>query len=289
MIQDIFPKKFDNSFRFSSPKKDDRIMCFFGDDNGSKGELLYSFYDEEKCELEYPSALEMGLDGTGPKDIIYLFSVDDTGYFMPSDIKNTDVPERYRGYGLRELRVLKLTDNSGVFIAYCAYHLYKWYESSRFCGVCGSRTHRDTKERALVCPDCSHRVYPRLNPAVIVGVKKNDSLLITRYRTGFAHNALIAGFTEFGETLEETVSREVMEETGLRVKNIRYYKSQPWGLAMDILAGFFCEAEGDDDIKMDEGELKYASFVRREDIELQPYDLSLTNEMMRIFKEGIER
>ena len=104
--------------------------------------------------------------------------------------------------------------------------------------------------------------------------------------TGFAHNALVAGFTEIGETLEETVHREVMEETGLKVKNIRYYKSQPWGLANDILMGFFCDVDGDDPIKMDEEELKMACFTEREDIVLQPDDASLTGEMMKVFKEN---
>ena len=111
-------------------------------------------------------------------------------------------------------------------------------------------------------------------------------MLITKYRSGNSYSALVAGFTEIGETLEETVAREVMEETGVTVKNIRYYKSQPWGMAQDILTGFFCEAEGDAAIHMDENELKYAEWVKREDIVLQPNKMSLTNEMMTIFKEG---
>ena len=110
--------------------------------------------------------------------------------------------------------------------------------------------------------------------------------MITKYRNGYSHNALVAGFSEIGETLEETVAREVMEEAGVSVKNIRYYKAQPWGMAQDLLAGFFCEADGDGEIHMDEKELKYADWVKREDIELQPNNLSLTNEMMRVFKEN---
>ena len=125
-------------------------------------------------------------------------------------------------------------------------------------------------------------------PAVSVGVINGNRLLITRYRTGFAHNALIAGFTEIGETAEQTVAREVMEEAGIRVKNLRYYKSQPWGIANDLLLGYYCEVDGDDTIHMDEGELKYAQWVAREDIQLQPDDFSLTNEMMTRFKEGKE-
>ena len=125
-------------------------------------------------------------------------------------------------------------------------------------------------------------------PAVIVGViqREKDQILLTKYKTGISYYALVAGFTEIGETLEETVAREVLEETGLHVKNIRYYKSQPWGIANDILAGFFCEAEGDATIRMDASELKLAQWVNRKDVPLQPDDASLTNEMMQIFRDG---
>ena len=123
---------------------------------------------------------------------------------------------------------------------------------------------------------------------MIVGVINGDSLLITRYRNGYGHNALVAGFTEIGETLEQTVEREVMEEAGIHVKNIRYYKSQPWGMAQDLLAGFYCEVDGESEIRMDENELKYAEWVARDEIILQPNKLSLTNEMMTVFKEGKE-
>ena len=77
-----------------------------------------------------------------------------------------------------------------------------------------------------------------------------------------------------------------MEEVGLKVKNITYYKSQPWGVADDILAGFYCEVDGSIDIHRDEEELSVAEWKTREEVELQPDDLSLTNEMMKMFKEG---
>ncbi len=143
-----------------------------------------------------------------------------------------------------------------------------------------------TKERAMVCPECHNTVYPRIMPAVIVGVINGDKLLLTKYRTGFKYNALIAGFTEIGETVEETVKREVMEEAGIKVNNIRYYKSQPWGSANDILLGFFCDVKGNDEISMDTNELKYADWVQRDEIILQPGEFSLTNEMMKLFKEN---
>ena len=75
---------------------------------------------------------------------------------------------------------------------------------------------------------------------------------------------------------------------GLKVKNIRYYKSQPWGIAADILTGFFCDVDGDDTIRIDENELKFAEWVTRDQIEPQTLDYSLTGEMMMLFKEGKE-
>jgi NAD+ diphosphatase len=144
----------------------------------------------------------------------------------------------------------------------------------------------DQEERAVVCPHCHHIVYPKIVPAVIVGVINGEEILLTRYAKGFAHNALIAGFTEIGETLEECVQREVYEEVGLKVKNIRYYKSQPWGFVDDLLVGFYCEVDGDPTIDLDTSELKSGIWTKREDIVLQPDELSLTNEMMKMFKES---
>lgn len=138
----------------------------------------------------------------------------------------------------------------------------------------------------MYCPNCNNTIYPKIMPAVIVGVTNGDKILLTKYKTGYNHNALIAGFIEIGETFEETVAREVLEEAGVHVKNIRYYKSQPWGIAADILAGFYCDVDGDDTITMDGSELKYADWVYRDDIVLQPDESSLTNEMMRRFKEN---
>ena len=89
------------------------------------------------------------------------------------------------------------------------------------------------------------------------------------------------------EKLWKKLYREVLEETGLRVKNIRYYKSQPWGIVDDILAGFYCDVDGETNIHMDESELKLAEWKTREELELQPDDFSLTNEMMLMFKNGI--
>ncbi len=96
----------------------------------------------------------------------------------------------------------------------------------------------------------------------------------------------MAGFCEVGETIEETVKREVMEEVGLKVKNITYFKSQPWSFSDTLLMGFFCELDGDGTISIDQEELSMAEWFEREDMPVKEEDLSLTNAMMMAFKEG---
>ena len=272
MIQDIAPSRLINRFEHLAPSADSAVLCF--QDNA-----LLIAYDEKRHSLCFP------LYSDYPERVspVYLFKLDDRPFFLIPD--KAPVPVGFAFHSMQEIRSLPLNGNADIFAVYSAYHLYKWYKANRFCGACGERTQHDTVERALYCPACGNKVYPRINPAVIIGVTNGNQLLLTKYRTGFAHNALVAGFTEFGETLEETVAREVMEEVGLRVKNIRYYKSQPWGIADDILAGFYCEAEEGQEIRLDTDELRSAVWQTPEEITGQPDNLSLTNEMMIYFKE----
>jgi len=271
MIQDIFPSRLDNSYAPYDMRDSDSLFFF-----DASGKVLLGGDDGQ---IELPSCAE-----ARGRRTVYLFSIDDRRYFLAADCCD------YARDGFRYLTIREARDlfqcNKEIFAVFTAWHLWRWYSDNRYCGRCACELEFDAKERALRCPKCGNIIYPRINPAVIVGVTKGDSLLITRYRNGYSHNALVAGFTEIGETLEQTVEREVMEETGIKVCNIRYYKSQPWGMAQDILTGFFCEAVGDDDIRMDENELRYAQWVPRAEIVLQPNNLSLTNEMMSMFKEG---
>ena len=270
MIQDIEPRALYNHYDPEiTAREADTVLMIRG------SEIMTDITDG----LSFPKVRDLA-DKSGLR---YLFSVDEERYFLAP---NGEVNGNYAYRDLRALREKDAEPQHRMFAAYTGKHLADWYRDTRFCGRCGAKTVHSATERAMTCPACGYTAYPRIMPAVIVGVKNGSRLLLTRYRTGFAHNALIAGFTEIGETLEQTAAREVMEEAGVRVKNITYYKSQPWGTANDILAGFYCEVDGDDTIRMDEGELKYAEWVEREDIVLQPNDYSLTNEMMKRFRDG---
>ena len=143
-------------------------------------------------------------------------------------------------------------------------------------------------ERALICMECGVTEYPKISPVVIVGVLNNDKLLLTKAASGGYRNyALVAGYVEIGETLEEAVRREVMEETGLRLKNIRYYKSQPWAFSSSILAGFFADLDGSDTVTLDKRELSEAVWLSPADIPSGESSFSLTWDMIETFRCGL--
>lgn len=273
MIQDIYPHKLDNQYRPEAKPVDESFIIVMKDGILAKttgGETPYPRYSEMK----------------NLQKVNYLFSIDDDMYFYAED-DEIEVPEGYEYSKIRALRADKSIPKVQIFAAFTAKHIINWYQHNKYCGCCGKLTGRSESERAVTC-ECGNTVYPRIMPAVIVGVTNGDQLLMTKYKRGISYYALVAGFTEIGETLEECVAREVMEETGIKVKNIRYYKSQPWGVADDLLAGFYCDVDGDTTITRDDVELAVAEWVKREDIELQPDQYSLTNEMMTMFKEGKE-
>jgi NAD+ diphosphatase len=132
-------------------------------------------------------------------------------------------------------------------------------------------------------------IFPRISPAVIIALIDGDRLMLSKYAgRSYTRFALLAGFIEIGETAEEAVAREVMEEVGLKVKNIRYYKSQPWGIAGNLSIGYFCDLDGSDEIHLDEQELANAAWFDRSDLPAKDDGISLTREMVRIFEEGRE-
>ncbi|MBO4457098.1 MAG: NAD(+) diphosphatase [Butyrivibrio sp.] len=289
MIQDISPSKLDNHYDPSKNPTDGSIILVFSKEKNLLGNL-----NEDTKEISFPRYKDFS--GLEKEKLTYLFTIDGEEFFLlltDAEDKsllslNASAVSSYEFNIFRTYRNSYFYPKTYVYAAFTAYQLAEWYMVTKFCGRCGAENKHSTKERAMICPKCGNIIYPRINPAVIIGVidKEAGKLLLTKYKTGYGHNALVAGFTEIGETLEETVSREVMEEVGLTVTNIRYYKSQPWGIASDILVGFFCDVTGKREITMDQGELRFASWLSPEDVELQPLEYSLTNEMMKMFKEG---
>jgi len=269
MIQELKNGSIDFTYKLQQIDDNSIALSFINDD-------LLMKYDVDNKKVLLPLCKEFN-----DSKFIYLFSLNNTKYFL---VDNNNHLDNYDLYPMKGMTQLDLSSNDDIFCIFSAYHLYRWYAVNRYCGRCGHKLVNGESERSLLCKECGNVIYPRINPAVIVGIRNEDKLLLTKYKRNYAHNALVAGFVEFSETLEDAVRREVKEEVGLKVKNISYYKSQPWGIAQDILVGFFCDVDGDDTIVMDNDELKYAAWVYRDDIELQPKEYSLTNDMMMHFK-----
>lgn len=307
MVQDIFPKVFHNEYTYLGvkatdsdsvvhvPTEEDYVMFFQGrtvllreDEQG----IQMPRYGELTRYVETVWEAESYANVVG--ELIYLFAIDDRQYFLyPPRLQAGDNgPLQMPGYEYMKIfEIRRKQPGHRVFAAETAYHLYVWYRDNTFCGRCGQPAVQDGKERMMRCPHCGNMIFPKIAPAVIVGVTRGDEILLTTYANReYKRYALIAGFTEIGETAEETVAREVMEEVGLPVKNIRYYKSQPWGFESDLLLGFYCEVDEEkvntDLIRMDEQELASAEWVRREDMPEYPEEISLTHEMMMRFKYG---
>lgn len=282
MIQEIAPKRFWNAYEHREPVADSEIICVCNGDYciiHEDGNDRYPLYREIEAEI----------DGTS---LQYLFAVMDgerrTDYFL-CVCEETYEFLQLPPYAWEPTGYInhKMAPRHEAFAGMTAHHLYGWYRDNRFCGHCGAKMEHDDKERMMRCPSCGNMVFPKIAPAVLAAVQHDGKMLLTKYAHGDGHYALVAGFVEIGETAEECVAREVMEETGLRVKNVRYYDSQPWGFAGNLMLAYTAELDGEDDaIRRDASELAVAEWVAPEEIRDVVDYSSLTREMIRRFREG---
>lgn len=274
MFQDIAPFSLDIGYKAATPAPQDYLLLLQGDQLLLRADThtLPQYGDLADAALSCTYLLSAG-------DAHFFYSLPDAG-FSPSSYAL--VPDT--------LRVFHTYEPAHIgFAAVTACHLARWYEANRFCGRCGSPMVEHPTERALTCssPVCSRIVYPTISPAVIVGIRNNDQLLLTRYAGRAAHHhALVAGYCEIGETLEATIAREVMEEVGLKVKNLHYYKSQPWAFSQSLLMGFYADLDGSPAITLQESELAEAAWFSRDALPVGGSPGSLTHEMIERFREG---
>ncbi len=158
-----------------------------------------------------------------------------------------------------------------------------WYLSHRFCGRCGVETQLDEKDMMLKCPSCGQVHYPRIAPAIIVAIRNGDELLMAKHSY---HNniryALIAGFVEPGESIEEAVHREVLEEVGIKIKNLKYQKSQSWPFPNSLMLAFTAEYDSGD-IKVDGDEILKAKWFKKDEIIRYDSDISISDWLIQDF------
>lgn len=280
MIQDIAPHKYDVTYRNVNVEDDD-IMLIFRDN------CLLCHISEG--DIEYPKVQDIEKVFAKTKQKAkFMFRIDDNDYF---ELRKPEIEPFGKWEYVSKDKVRAMRPVWKAFVAITGFQIHDWYTNNKYCGKCGAEMEPTGDERAMGCPSCKRVVYPQICPSVIVGVIDGEKLLLTKYASShskFKKYALIAGYAEVGESLEDTVHREVKEEVGLKVKNIRYYASQPWSFTDTLLVGFFCDIDGSTDITLDTNELSVGEWMRREEIPDESADstISLTGTMMKAFKEG---
>ncbi len=161
-----------------------------------------------------------------------------------------------------------------------AFQWLHWRRTTRFCAACGGVLARHGSEAAMACPACHALVYPRINPVVIVRVTRGDTVLLARRAKGAsAFYSVIAGFVEAGESLEQALCREVAEEAGITVRNLRYFSSQPWSFPNNLMIGFTAEWAGGE-VRPDGVEMAEADWFARDCLPTLPGPISIARRMI---------
>lgn len=183
---------------------------------------------------------------------------------------------------IRSLITLLTVDNmDGILLEF---QKFSWLRRFKYCGVCGTESSYDETEGCKVCPKCSEKFFPAQFPAVIVAITKGDEILMAHNVTfpGEMHS-IIAGFIDLGESAEDAIRREIMEEVGLKVKNIKYHSSQNWGFTSSLMLGYTAEYESGE-ITVDEVEIDKAGWFKRDSMpEVIPPKISIARAIIDDF------
>lgn len=201
----------------------------------------------------------------------YCMEVDDHAY----------VPE---GMSFKDLRsLLGQLDGDIFMLSGRAFQIINWNRMNKFCGKCGTATNTQQGELAKKCPSCGSMFYPRISPAIIVAVVREGKILLA-HNKNFNNNrySVIAGFVEPGETFEDCVSREVMEEVGIRVKNIKYFGSQPWPFPDSLMVGFTAEYDSGE-ITVDGQEIDDAAWYGNDNLPQTPTSDTIAGRLIQFF------
>jgi NAD+ diphosphatase len=243
--------------------------------------MLLIKVDNDHFELPVAPTLES--IGFSPLHTQYLGVLQGRPCYSAEVPADTKAPQ---GMSFQDLRSLYGGLEEDIFLlAGKAIQIVNWEQTHQYCGRCGRQTEALAGERAKKCPNCGLISYPAITPAVITAVLKDNQILLTQYVAlrGRFHS-LIAGFVEPGETLEECAHREILEEAGIRVKNIRYFGSQPWPFPHSLMIGFTAEYESGD-LVVDGKELAEAGWYDARNLPEVPSKMSIAREMIDWFRD----
>jgi len=252
-----------------------------------KDALIFAFKEqlilvrEDNKGYSIPKSSEFARTGLTGISKLYLGILDTIPCYSVDLDPGAEVPDGFSLIGLRDL--FDYVDVDLFTAAGHAFQIVHWDKMHQFCGKCGTPAEHASSERAKICPECDAVYYPKISPAVIVAVKKGDKLLLARNKKrklGFF--SVLAGFVEPGETLEECVSREVREETGIELKNIKYFASQPWPFPNALMIGFTADyASGE--IRADNEEIAEAAWFTKDNLPPIPGRISIARKLIDAF------
>ncbi len=238
--------------------------------------------DSKKSEISIPilkmdDALKLKLE-----DICFLGSIGDRACYSAHTTS--------QNIGLKPINVRALYEKVDLLFwstAGYARQIHDWNLNFRYCGRCGQMTERKEDEHVRVCHKCNLLSYPRISPATIIAIVKDHQILLAR-GANFPNKkmfSVLAGFVEPDETLEECVKREVFEETGIKVKNVQYFKSQPWPFPDSLMIGFTAEYDSGE-LVIDQEEILEASWFSPDNLPLIPSKYTIARELIDWFVEN---
>jgi NAD+ diphosphatase len=271
--------KFEPDYKYFENITDDSYCFFFADDN-----LLANTSDSSIAIPRYSNIRDGNLE---PFNIQYFGIIEGIPCFTGEIKRKHPDP----GYSLTTLRSMFMNaQEKWFYISGRAYHLMNWSRNNVFCGKCGGPLTFEKDERAKKCTSCGNIIYPKISPAAIVAVIRDGKILLARSRR-FTHNlySVLAGFVEPGESIEECAVREIFEETGITVKNLRYFGSQPWPFPDSLMVGFTAEYESGD-IVLDDRELVDAGWFSPDEMpNIPPSSISIARELIDWYLENYRR
>ena len=253
--------------------------------NENSGPAYYFIFNSDKLFLDQDNELPFIEDleelSIHPIRTHYMGTLEDYPCYAAEVAPETSAPEGMNFHDLRSL--YEVLDEDIFLLAGRALQIINWDKNHEFCGKCGTPTEIKEDELAKVCPECGFTSFPRLSPAVITAIIKDDKILMAKHSYGLKDRySLIAGFVEPGETLEEGVEREITEEVGLKVRNIKYFGSQPWPFPHSLMVGFTAEYESGD-IKVDGKEILHAKWFSVDEISQPSSKMSIASELIDWF------
>ncbi|CAM2845175.1 NADH pyrophosphatase [Legionella steigerwaltii] len=242
-------------------------FIFHGEDLLLQNHTIPQFFGINALNLSIERQIYLGIYGNTPCFAVQISK-------QPQGL-----PEYMAFQHIRQAHEL-INDEDLFLLVTKAKQLLHWDSSTQFCGYCGHKTQYSNKERAKVCSNCNSLIFPQIAPVMLALIWRNNEILLARsphFMPGIY--SILAGFVEPGETLEQTVIREVKEEVGLTIKNLHYCSSQPWPFQSNLMLGFIAEYDGGE-IQIDATELEDAQWFSIKKLPQLPKPISLSRQMI---------